>query len=102
MKKASKALVIAVTVFTVIFMGIAAVMSTARTDWKEKATKEFPKSRIAEQTAQLDDLRKEVETLDKQQKAAVDGIAADSLAITTPNTGRVAQLEAELVQLIDE
>jgi len=102
MTKTSKVLTVLVTAFSILFMGITAVMSTARTDWKEKATKEFPKSRIAEQSAQLDDLRKEIESLDKQQKSAVDGIAADSLAITAPNTGRVAQLEAELVQLVDE
>jgi chromosome segregation ATPase len=102
MTKTSKVLTVLVTAFSILFMGITAVMSTAQTDWREKATKEFPKSRIADQTAQLDDLRKEIEALDKQQKLAVDGIAADSLAITAPNTGRVARLEAELVQLIDE
>src|SRR5262245_63403349 len=96
MTKTSKVLTVLVTAFSILFMGITAVMSTAQTDWKKKATEEYPKSRIADQTAQLDDLRKEIELLDKQQKLAVDGIAADSLAITAPNTGRVAQLEAEI------
>ena len=102
MTKTSKVLTVLVTAFSILFMGIAAVMSTARTDWKKKATEEFPKKRINDQTAELDKLRKEIETVDKEQKAAGEGIAADSLAITAPNTGRVAQLEAELVQLIDE
>jgi chromosome segregation ATPase len=102
MTKTSKVLTVLVTAFSILFLGITAVMSTAQTDWKKKAKDEFPKSRIAEQTAQLDDLRKEIESLDKQQKLAEEGIKADSLALTTPETGRVAQLEAELTQLVDE
>jgi chromosome segregation ATPase len=106
MTKFSKILAVLVTAFSILFMGIAAVMSTAQTDWKSKATKEFPKSRITDpvngQQAQIANLSKEIETLDKQQKDAEAGIAADSLAITTPDTGRVALLEAEVAQLIDE
>jgi chromosome segregation ATPase len=102
MTKFSKFLTILVTSFSVLFMGIAAVMSTAQTDWKEKATKEFPQSRITEQKTRIADLGKEIESLDKQQKAAEKGIAEDSLAITTPDTGRVAKLETELTQLSDE
>jgi chromosome segregation ATPase len=102
MTKTSKVLTVLVAAFSILFMGITAVISTAQTDWKEKATKEFPKSRISDQTAQLDELRKDIESLDKQQKLAEEGIKADSLAVTEPEKGRVAQLEAELVQLIDE
>ncbi len=102
MTKFSKVLTVVVTAFCVLFMGIAAVMSTAHTDWKKKATDDFPKSRITDQTTKIDGLRKEIESLDKQQKAAETGIAEDSLAITTPETGRVALLETELGQLIDE
>jgi chromosome segregation ATPase len=102
MTRASKCLVIAVTVFSVVFMGVAAVMSTARTDWKEKATKEFPRSRITEQTTKIGELDKEIEALDKQQKAALASNAADVFAISAPNTGREAQLEVELEKLIEE
>jgi chromosome segregation ATPase len=102
MKKASKALVIAVTVFTVIFMGVAAVMSTARTDWKEKATKEFPSSKIADQRTKIQDFDKNIEDLGRLQKAAEAGIAADEKALVAAESGREAALEVELQQLIDE
>jgi chromosome segregation ATPase len=102
MTKFSKILTVLVTTFCVLFMGIAAVMSTAQTDWKAKATKDFPKSRITEQQTQIADLGKEIESLKRQQDAAEAGIVTDSLAITAPETGRVAKLETELGQLIDE
>ena len=102
MTKTSKCLAIAATVFSVLFMGIAAVMSTAQTDWKEKATKEFPQSRIAEQRTQIQDLDKEIESLTKQQEVAEASNKADSLAVTAPQVGRVARLEVELTGLIDE
>ena len=56
MTKTSKCLTILATVFAVLFMGIAAVMSTVHTDWKEKATKEFPQSEITKQRTQIQDL----------------------------------------------
>jgi chromosome segregation ATPase len=102
MTRASKALVVAVAVFSIVFMGVAAVMSTVRTDWKEKATKEFPKSRIAEQQTQIDDLGKEIDSVTKQHEAAKAGIQADVQAIVAPKTGREAQREAERDQLIAE
>src|SRR5260221_186433 len=102
MTKASKALVIAVTVFTVIFMGVAAVMSTARTDWKEKATKEFPSSKIADQRTKIQDLDKGIEDLGRLQKTAEAGIAADEKALFAADIGREAALEGELKQLIHE
>jgi chromosome segregation ATPase len=102
MTKTSKCLAVLATVFSVLFMGVAAVMSTTRTDWKEKATKEFPKSRIADQQAQLQDLTKELDSLKKQQELAEASNAADSLAITAPQVGREAQLEAELARLIED
>jgi chromosome segregation ATPase len=102
MTKTSKILTIVVTMGSVLFMAVAAVLSTVRTDWKEKATKEFPRSRITDQKAQLDDLDKEIKSVARLQADADAGIAADSLAITTPTTGRVAQLESELQKLIDE
>src|SRR6185295_10022459 len=76
--------------------------STVRTDWKEKATKEFPRSRVTEQKTQLDDLDKEIKSIARQQTDAEAGIASDSLSISTPTTGRVALLEKELTTLIDE
>ena len=102
MTKTSKCLTILATVFSILFMGIAAVMSTTHTDWKEKATKEFPSSEITRQRTQLQDLATEIGSLDKQQKVAEDSNAADSVAITAPETGRVAQLEREWMALIDE
>ena len=102
MTKVSKVLTIVLTVFSIIFMGVAAVMSTVRTDWKEKATKEFPKSRIVEQTAKIADLTKESESLDLQQKAAAVAIEADIKSFLAPQIGREAQLEAELEKLVEE
>jgi|SRR5579872_1290403 len=102
MKKASKVLAIVLTAFSILFMGVAAVMSTVRTDWKEKATKEFPKSRIAEQTTKIGDLDKEIASLESQQKLAAAAIEADIKSFTAPQIGREAQLEAELEALIAE
>jgi len=102
MTKASKVLAVAVAVFSIIFMGVAAVMSTVRTDWKEKATKEFPKSRISEQQTQIADLDKEIESVTKQHDAARAGIEADVQAIIAQQTGREAQREKELAALIEE
>jgi chromosome segregation ATPase len=102
MTKASKVLTIVVAVFAIMFMGVAAVMSTVRTDWKEIATKEFPKSRIAEQTTKIADLDKEIASLESQKKAADAAIEADVKSFTARQIGREAQLEAELVKLIDE
>lgn len=102
MTKASKALVIAVTVFSVIFMGVAAVMSTARTDWRDKATKEFPSSQIAKQRETIQEYDKGIEDLARQQKAVEAGIAADDKAIFAADSGREVALESELKQLIDE
>jgi chromosome segregation ATPase len=102
MTKASKALVIAVTVFSVIFMGVSAVISTARTDWKTKATKEFPSSKIAEQREMIGKLDQGIEDLGRQQKIAEVAIAADVKALFAAETGREAALEVELKQLIEE
>jgi chromosome segregation ATPase len=102
MTKTSKCLTIAAIVFSIVFMGIAAVMSTTHTDWKERATKEFPQSQITAQRTQIQDLTTEIESLDKQQKVAETSNAADSVAITVAETGRVAQLERELAALIEE
>jgi chromosome segregation ATPase len=102
MTKASKALVIAVTVFSVIFMGVAAVMSTAHTDWKEKATKEFPSSKITDQRTKIQDFDKGIEDLGRLQKSAEAAIAADEKALFAAETGREAVLEVELKQLIEE
>lgn len=102
MTKAGKILTIAVTVFCVVFMGVAAVMSTVRTDWKEKATKEFPKSTITDQEARLGDLQTKIDAVKKQDDEANAAIAADIKAIEAPEIGRVAVLEAELAKLIDD
>jgi chromosome segregation ATPase len=100
MTKASKVLTIVLTVFSIVFMGVAAVMSTVRTDWKEKATKEFPKSKITEQTEKIANLDKEIAAYESQQKAAAAAIAADEKSFIAPQTGREAQLEAELEKLV--
>jgi chromosome segregation ATPase len=102
MAKTSKALTIVLVVFAIIFMGVAAVMSTVRSDWKEKATKEFPKSRIDEQKTKIADLDKEIASLETQQKLAAAAIEADIKSFLTPETGREAQLEAELEKIIEE
>jgi chromosome segregation ATPase len=101
MTKASKALTIVLAVFSIVFMGVAAVMSTVRTDWKEKATKEFPKSKIDEQRTKIDDLDKVIASLESQQKAAAAAIQADLKSFTAPGIGREAQLEKELETLIE-
>jgi len=102
MTKASKVLAVAVAVFSIVFMGVAAVMSTVRTDWKEKATKEFPKSRITEQQTQIADLDKEIKAVTDQHEAAKAGITADVQALSAPETGREAQREAEFKKLVAE
>jgi chromosome segregation ATPase len=102
MTKASKVLTILVTVFCILYMGIAFVMWTVRTDWKERATKDFPKSRIAEQKTRIDELDKEIAATDKQHEESKKGIAADIAAITAPQIGREAQLEAEWATLSAE
>jgi len=100
MTKASKVLTIVLTVFSIVFMGVAAVMSTVRTDWKDKATKEFPKSRIAEQTEKIANLDKEIAAYESQQKAAAAAIEADVQSFIAPQVGREAQLEVELEKLV--
>jgi chromosome segregation ATPase len=102
MTKSSKALTIVLTVFSILFMGVAAVMSTVRTDWKEKATKEFPKSRIAEQKEKIDSLDKETASLERQKKDADAAIQADVQAFLAPQNGREAQLETELEGLVKQ
>jgi chromosome segregation ATPase len=102
MTKLSKVLVVAAAVFSIIFMGVAAVMSTVRTDWKEKATKQFPKSKIADQQTEIADLDKAIEGVTKQHEAAKAGIDADIQALVAPNTGREAELEKELAKLVEE
>jgi len=100
MTKSSKALTIVLTVFSILFMGVAAVMSTVRTDWRDKATKEFPKSKIAEQKERIDSLDKEIASLERQQKEAAVAIEADVKSFLAPQIGREAQLETELEGLI--
>ena len=99
MTKASKVLTVLVTVFCILYMGIAFMMWTVRTDWKERATKEFPKARIAEQKTQIEELDKEIAATDAQHAAAKKAIAADIASITAPQIGREAQLEAEWATL---
>lgn len=102
MTKASKVLTVLVTVFCILYMGIAFMMWTVRTDWKERATKEFPKSRITEQQTRIQELDKEIAATDAQHEAAKKGIAADVVSITAPQTGRQAQLETEWAALSAE
>ena len=72
-------------------MGVAAVMSTVRTDWKEKATKEFPKSRIAEQKEKIDSLDKETASLERHQKDAAAAIEA-AIDVATTSFDPLAKL----------
>jgi chromosome segregation ATPase len=95
-------LAIVLTVFSILFMGVAAVMSTVRTDWKEKATKEFPKSRIAEQKEKINTLDKEIASLERQKKDADAAIEADVKSFLAPQIGREAQLETELEGLVKQ
>jgi hypothetical protein len=115
--KASKILTVLVTFFSILYMGIAFMMWTVRADWKEKATKEFPKSRIntlvtqeplepqttkdfmTAQTNVLANLDREIAATDKAHEEAKKAIAADIVSITAPQIGREAQLEAEWAQL---
>ncbi|MBS0260742.1 MAG: hypothetical protein JSS02_02200 [Planctomycetes bacterium] len=102
MTKASKVLTVLVTFFSVFYMGIAFMMWTVRTDWKEKATKEFPKSRISEQQTKISDLDKEIADVDKNHTLAKKSIGVDVVAITAPEIGREARLEAEWAALATE
>src|SRR5579862_3029897 len=102
MTKASKVLTILVTVFCILYMGIAFMMWAVRTDWREKATKEFPKTLIADQKNQIDALDKEIAATDKLHEEAKKAIAADIASITAPQIGREAQLEAEWATLSAE
>lgn len=101
MTKASKVLTIVLTVFSIVFMGVAAVMSTVRTDWSEKATKEFPKARIAEQKEKIESLDKEIALFESRQKDSAAWIEADIKSFVAPQIGREAQLEAEFKKLVE-
>ena len=102
MTKASKALTVALAAFSIIFMGVAAVMSTVRTDWREKATKEFPKSRITEQVEKIKELDEKIGSFETHQKEAAAAIEADVKSLFDPAVGREAQLEAQLAKLVEE
>jgi hypothetical protein len=95
MTKTSKFLTILVTVFSIAYMGIAFMMWVVHVDWKEKATKEFPKSEIARQATQIQELKEQIENTVKFHDLAKKGIEADSVAFTAPEIGREARLEAE-------
>lgn len=100
--KIGKGLTITVTVLSILFLGVSGVMLTAQTDWKERATKDFPKSRIAELDKDRADLNSLIKTAEDQQQAAIKAIAADNEALTAKETGREARLEAEFEQLIEQ
>jgi len=102
----SKGLTIAVTVMSVLFLGIAALTSAVSTNWKARATKEypegFPKSEITKQQQTITELNADIKKAEDEQQAAIKAIEADTLALTAPDTGREAQLQAEILQLIDQ
>jgi hypothetical protein len=100
--KISKGLTIAVTVLSVLFLGVAALTSAVSTNWKERATKDFPKSRVAELEKEKADLNAGIKAAEEQQQASVKAIEADTQGLTAKNTGREALLEAELEQLIEQ
>lgn len=98
MTRFSRPLTIFVTVIAVIFMGVAWVSTITFTDWREVATKQFPKAEIQKQQTELSRLDSESAAVDKAQQLALAAIEADVKAINDPNTGREVQLEAQLVQ----
>lgn len=99
MTKFSRLLTIFVTVLAVSFLGVAAVSTTAWTDWKEVATKQYPKAEIAKQQETLRKLDEESAAVDKLQQHAVASIEADVQSISDPASGREAQLEKLLAQV---
>lgn len=96
MTRFSRSLTIFVTILSIVFMGVAAVTTATSTDWKEIATKKFPKSRINEQQEQIRKLDESIKATDDAQKLAIAAIATDIKALTDPATGREAELEKQL------
>ncbi|HTI50105.1 MAG TPA: hypothetical protein VL475_04110 [Planctomycetaceae bacterium] len=96
MTKFSRSLTIFVTVLAVAFMGVAAVTTATSTDWKEAATKKFPKARISEQQEQIRKLDEGISATENALKLALAGIAADVKALSDPETGRESELEKQL------
>ena len=102
MNKFSRPLTIFVTVLCISFMGVAAVSTAARTDWKTIATKTYPKTRIGEQQQQITKLDEEITAVNEEQKRVVAAMEADVKALTDPTTGREAELEQLLEQLVTQ
>jgi chromosome segregation ATPase len=99
--KVSKSLAVAVTAFSVLFLGVAAVTTATRTDWKTKATKEFPKATINEQTQKLQELDSQIVFVEKAITDAREFARADVQAIVDkdPAKGREANWETQLAAL---
>ncbi len=98
----SRVLTIAVTVFAVLFMGVTAVMTATRTDWKEVATQKFKKADIARQQEQIKALEDRIAELEAARQRALAAIAADEKAIDDPNTGREAEMEKLLADWVQQ
>lgn len=102
MTRYSRILTIFVTVVAVAFMGATLVTTATWTDWKEVATKRFPKSEISSQQQKIHELDEQIADVDARQKLAEASIKADEDAIANPNTGREVQLEQQLAELIQQ
>ncbi|MFN0053356.1 MAG: hypothetical protein ACKV0T_14325 [Planctomycetales bacterium] len=99
MTKISRCLTILVTVLAVCFMGVAAMSTATRHDWKEVVTKTYPRAEITAQQEAIRALDEEINRIGEAQKAAVAAIEADIKALFQPETGREALLEKEFARL---
>lgn len=100
MTKISRCLTILVTVLAVAFLGVAAVTTAGRTDWKTVATKDFPKKTNDDLKAAIDELDKQIKIYGDLNTGSAEAIAVDIKALTDPETGREVVLERELEALI--
>lgn len=95
MTKFSKVLTIFVTVMCVVFMGVTAVTSIARTDWKAELAK-YPSATLADQAKRIQELNDEIKATEDRVKAAETAIAADITAMGVRDARWVAELNQKL------
>lgn len=102
MTKFSRVLTILVTVLAVCFLGVAAVTTASRTDWKKVVTQDFTSKMLSDQKAQIDELDRDIKIATDLKTGSAEAIAADIKALTDPQTGREVVLERELEALIQQ
>lgn len=102
MTRFSRVLTIVVTVLAVMFMGVAMVTTATSANWRDVATKQFPKAEIQKQQQQLQELEEKIKQVDAAQQLAVVTIEADVKALTDPATGREATLEKTVMAPLEE